>query len=160
MIPEWIKEVWPAIACIFAGIVTFLTFAQQLLTIIKLRLEIRDLTGKHSIGRKDRQPRAVGRRDDQTLTRPRDHRPSVAVGPALKVALLSFLVTGSAIGYVWQKEQISTMAAMTAAKQEHLALLRKYNELMSFVITNAVSQTEATATNKQQQAIKNKADKK
>ena len=49
----------------------------------------------------------------------------------LKVVLLCTLIGGSAIGYVWQKSEISRLGKQIVAKEKSIEQLRKENKLMA-----------------------------
>lgn len=54
---------------------------------------------------------------------------SVAVrfGPALKAVILCLVIGGSAVGYVWQKDQIRQLALQISQEERELNKLRREN---------------------------------
>ena len=51
--------------------------------------------------------------------------------PVLKVVLLCLLIGGSAIGYVWQKNQIDRLGMQIRDREKSLARIRHDNELLT-----------------------------
>ena len=56
---------------------------------------------------------------------------AVHFSAVLKVVLLCTLIGGSAIGYVWQKSEISRLAKQMVAKEKALDQLRRDNKLLA-----------------------------
>jgi cell division protein FtsB len=52
----------------------------------------------------------------------------IRFGPVLKVVLLCSLIGGSAIGYVWQKNQIDRLGAQIREREKSLAKAKRDNE--------------------------------
>jgi hypothetical protein len=52
----------------------------------------------------------------------------IRFGPVLKVVLLCALICGSALGYVWQKNQIDRLGAQIREREKSLAILKRDNE--------------------------------
>ncbi len=52
----------------------------------------------------------------------------IRFGPVLKVVLLCLLIGGSAIGYVWQKDQINRLAAQCREREKSLDKIKRDNE--------------------------------
>ena len=52
----------------------------------------------------------------------------IRFGPVLKVVLLCALICGSALGYVWQKNQIDRLGAQIRDREKSLATLKRDNE--------------------------------
>ena len=52
----------------------------------------------------------------------------IRFGPVLKVVLLCALIGGSAIGYVWQKNQIDRLGRQISERESRLKQMRKDNE--------------------------------
>jgi cell division protein FtsB len=52
----------------------------------------------------------------------------IRFGPVLKVVLLCSLIGGSAIGYVWQKNQIDRLGGQIREREKSLARLKHDNE--------------------------------
>ncbi len=55
----------------------------------------------------------------------------IRFGPVLKVVLLCALISGSAIGYVWQKGQIERLGHQIAERESKLKQLKNDNKLLS-----------------------------
>ena len=55
----------------------------------------------------------------------------IRFGPVLKVVLLCSLICGSAIGYVWQKNQIDRLGRQIAERETRLKQLKNDNKLLS-----------------------------
>jgi cell division protein FtsB len=55
---------------------------------------------------------------------------AVHFGPVLKVVLLCFLFCGSAVGYVWQKNEIIRLGRQISEHEKSLAQLKRDNESM------------------------------
>ena len=55
----------------------------------------------------------------------------IRFGPVLKVVLLCSLIGGSALGYVWQKNQIDKLGAQIREKEKSLARLKHDNETLA-----------------------------
>jgi cell division protein FtsB len=53
---------------------------------------------------------------------------AIRFGPALKASLLCLLIAGSAVGYVWQKNQIYELGRQMTAHENRLAQLRDANQ--------------------------------
>jgi hypothetical protein len=51
-------------------------------------------------------------------------------GPAIKVVLLCFVFCGSAVGYVWQKNEIVRLGRQISDRERKLEQLRDDNELL------------------------------
>lgn len=136
MIPEWIKVIWPAIVGISAGVIAMAAFTQQLLTIIKLRLEIRKLAKEHSEDRKTKPSLPAPVRHFQSLNRRRPDRATIHLIPVLKAALLSVFIGMSGISYVWLKGQNHALGSVIKAKENQLVLLKDHNSLMRWVLAD------------------------
>ncbi len=52
----------------------------------------------------------------------------IRFGPVLKVVLLCSLIGGSAIGYVWQKNQIDRLGEQIREREKSLAKVKRDNE--------------------------------
>ena len=52
----------------------------------------------------------------------------IRFGPVLKVVLLCSLIGGSAIGYVWQKNQIDRLGLQIREREKSLAKIKRDNE--------------------------------
>src|ERR1035437_4934208 len=52
----------------------------------------------------------------------------IRFGPVLKVVLLCSLIGGSAIGYVWQKNQIDRLGMQIREREKSLAKMKRDNE--------------------------------
>ncbi len=52
----------------------------------------------------------------------------IRFGPVLKVVLLCLLIGGSAIGYVWQKNQIDRLGMQIREREKSLAKVKRDNE--------------------------------
>jgi cell division protein FtsB len=52
-------------------------------------------------------------------------------GPVLKVVLLCLLIGGSAIGFVWQKNQIDRLGRQIAERESRLRQLKNDNKILS-----------------------------
>ncbi len=55
---------------------------------------------------------------------------AIRFGPALKAFLLCFLIGGSGIGYVWQKDEISRLQYERKKRELRLSELRKQNLML------------------------------
>ena len=55
----------------------------------------------------------------------------IRFGPVLKVVLLCSLICGSAIGYVWQKNQIDRLGRQIAERETRVKQLKNDNKLLS-----------------------------
>ena len=55
----------------------------------------------------------------------------IRFGPVLKVVLLCSLIGGSAIGYVWQKDQINRLAAQCREREKSLDKVKRDNESLA-----------------------------
>ncbi|HVU08451.1 MAG TPA: hypothetical protein VHG89_07900 [Verrucomicrobiae bacterium] len=56
---------------------------------------------------------------------------AIRFGPALKASFLCLLIAGSAIGYVWQKSEISRLGRQISADEKHLLQLKNDNKTLS-----------------------------
>jgi hypothetical protein len=56
---------------------------------------------------------------------------AIRFAPALKVTFLCMLVAGSAIGYVWQKNEIDRLGSMRAEREKSLIKLNRDNQRMT-----------------------------
>lgn len=56
---------------------------------------------------------------------------AIRFGPALKATLLCLLIGGSALGYVWQKDQIGRLGKQIAAKEKQLKDVERQNEMLA-----------------------------
>jgi cell division protein FtsB len=54
----------------------------------------------------------------------------IRFGPVLKVVLLCSLICGSAIGYVWQKNQIDRLGRQIAERESRLRQLKNDNKML------------------------------
>src|ERR1017187_1148003 len=52
----------------------------------------------------------------------------IRFGPVLKVVLLCSLICGSAIGYVWQKNQIDGLGMQIREREKNLAKMKRDND--------------------------------
>ncbi len=59
----------------------------------------------------------------------------IRFGPVLKVVLLCSLIGGSAIGYVWQKNQIDRLGAQIREREKSLAKVKRDNENLAHKIS-------------------------
>ena len=59
----------------------------------------------------------------------------IRFGPVLKVVLLCSLIGGSALGYVWQKNQIDRLGMQIREREKSLAKLRHDNENLASQIS-------------------------
>ena len=57
-------------------------------------------------------------------------------GPALKAFLICLLLGGSAVGYVWQKNQISLLGQQIKARETNLHLLKEQNQRLGQQLQN------------------------
>jgi cell division protein FtsB len=55
----------------------------------------------------------------------------IRFGPVLKVVLLCSLIGGSAIGYVWQKNQIDRLGDQIREREKALARVKRENETLA-----------------------------
>ena len=55
----------------------------------------------------------------------------IRFGPVLKVVLLCSLIGGSAIGYVWQKNQIDRLGMQIREREKSLAKVKRDNETLA-----------------------------
>lgn len=63
------------------------------------------------------------------MARNRRHQSAaIRFGPALKACALCLLIGGSAVGYVWQKDQILQLGERIAKSEQSLKELRRRNE--------------------------------
>ncbi len=63
------------------------------------------------------------------MARNRRHQSAaIRFGPALKAVVLCLLIGGSAVGYVWQKDQIRQLGDRIAQEEQALKVLRQRNE--------------------------------
>ncbi|MCU0770894.1 MAG: cell division protein FtsL [Verrucomicrobia bacterium] len=63
------------------------------------------------------------------MSRNRRHQSAaIRFGPALKSVALCLLIGGSAVGYVWQKDQIRQLGERIAEGEQTLDRLRRQNE--------------------------------
>jgi cell division protein FtsL len=53
---------------------------------------------------------------------------AIRFAPALKASFLCLLIGGSAIGYVWQKNQIDRLGKQIVEREKHLIQLKHENE--------------------------------
>jgi hypothetical protein len=58
----------------------------------------------------------------------RNQSAEIRFGPMLKAAVLCLLIGGSAVGYVWQKEQISRLEGQIAQREKRLVLVREQTD--------------------------------
>jgi cell division protein FtsB len=56
---------------------------------------------------------------------------AIQFGPVLKVVLLCSLIGGSALGYVWQKNQIDRLGRQIGERERQLARLKSDNKLLT-----------------------------
>lgn len=65
------------------------------------------------------------------MARNRRHQSAaIRFGPALKAVALCLLIGGSAVGYVWQKDQIRQLGERIAKGEQSLDALRRQNRKM------------------------------
>ena len=63
------------------------------------------------------------------MARNRRHQSAaIRFGPALKAVVLCLVIGGSAVGYVWQKDQIQQLRDRIAKGEQALEALRRQNE--------------------------------
>lgn len=60
---------------------------------------------------------------------------AIRFGPALKASFLCLLIAGSAIGYVWQKNQIDQLGRQISQREKNLAQLRADNKRLNDQLT-------------------------
>lgn len=66
------------------------------------------------------------------MARNRRHQSAaIRFGPALKAVALCLVIGGSAVGYVWQKDQIRQLGDQIARGEQSLTALRRQNELLT-----------------------------
>ena len=65
------------------------------------------------------------------MSRNRKNRSAVRFVPALKAALICVLLGGSAVGYVYQKNQIYELGKQIQQREKHLGQLRASNAQFS-----------------------------
>ena len=56
---------------------------------------------------------------------------AIRFGPALKALFLCLLIAGSAIGYVWQKNEISRLGHQISEREKRLTQLKADNKMLS-----------------------------
>ena len=56
---------------------------------------------------------------------------AIHFGPVVKVVLLCFLFGGSAVGYVWEKNEINRLARQISEREKNLGQLRDDNERLA-----------------------------
>ncbi len=56
---------------------------------------------------------------------------AIRFAPALKVTFLCMLVAGSAIGYVWQKNEIESLGKMRVEREKKLAIINANNKTLT-----------------------------
>lgn len=61
----------------------------------------------------------------------RNQAAAVHFGPVLKVVLLCFVFCGSAVGYVWQKNEIVRLGRQIAEHEKSLAQLKRDNDSLA-----------------------------
>jgi len=63
------------------------------------------------------------------MARNRRHQSAaIRFGPALKAACLCLIIGGSAVGYVWQKDQLRQLSEQISSSERRLAELQLANE--------------------------------
>jgi cell division protein FtsB len=63
------------------------------------------------------------------MAKNRKHLPvAVRFGPVVKALLLCFVIGGAAVGYVWQKQQISELGKQILAREKRLNELQDANK--------------------------------
>ncbi len=66
------------------------------------------------------------------MSKNRKHQAAaIRFGPALKASFLCLLIAGSAIGYVWQKNQIKHQERQIAEKEQQRDQLMKENRMLA-----------------------------
>jgi hypothetical protein len=66
------------------------------------------------------------------MARNRRHQSAaIRFGPALKAVALCLVIGGSAVGYVWQKDQIRQLGERIAKGEQSLKALRRQNEVLT-----------------------------
>jgi cell division protein FtsB len=55
---------------------------------------------------------------------------AIRFGPALKAFVLCFVIAGSAVGYVWQKEQIYRLGQQIWQRESRLTQLKRENQIL------------------------------
>jgi len=56
---------------------------------------------------------------------------AIRFGPALKALFLCLVIAGSAIGYVWQKNEISRLGHQISEREKRLSQLKADNKMLS-----------------------------
>ena len=66
------------------------------------------------------------------MARNRRHQSAaMRFGPALKAMVICLLIGGSAVGYVWQKDQLRQLGDRIAKGEQSLKALHRQNELLT-----------------------------
>lgn len=66
------------------------------------------------------------------MARNRRHQSAaIRFGPALKAVALCIIIGGSAVGYVWQKDQIRQLGNRIVEGEDSLKALRQGNEMLT-----------------------------
>jgi cell division protein FtsB len=60
---------------------------------------------------------------------------AIHFGPVVKVVLLCFVFCGSAVGYVWEKNEINRLARQISEREKNFAQLRDDNERLANQVT-------------------------
>jgi hypothetical protein len=80
------------------------------------------------------------------MSRNRRHQTAaVRFGPVLRVLALCFFVAGAGVGYVWQKEQINSLAERKKQIEIRLDQLRHNNDRLTRVLATLQSHGEIEA---------------
>jgi cell division protein FtsB len=61
---------------------------------------------------------------------------AIRFGPALKAAFLCLLIAGSAIGYVWQKNEIYRLSQQISQRESRLGRLSEGNEKLRVTLAD------------------------
>jgi cell division protein FtsB len=60
----------------------------------------------------------------------KNHSAGIHFGPVVKVVLLCFLFCGTAVGYVWQKNEILRLGRQISDREKKLAQTKDQNEVL------------------------------
>lgn len=70
------------------------------------------------------------------MSKNRKHQSAaIRFGPALKAFLLCLLISGSGIGYVWQKQQINELGQQIRKREQKLSALEDQNDKLRKQLT-------------------------
>ena len=80
------------------------------------------------------------------MSRNRKHQTAaVRFGPVLKALSMCVFLGGSGVGYVWQKDQINTLAERLTHDEKRYDKLRADNERLARILATLQSHTEIEA---------------